>query len=172
MTIAIGERTAYADDNHPRVEAAGWYFSTQYPPDANGNSVEIKFGVTGKCDAGTNCPGGVTGPKGRFEYFNTFTGLRVHGKINNMHFHPSDCGPNAPPIAPIGAPAVLVSGQCDDPGETCSFSMDLVDGGKHNDFVCNVMVSGETKNHLTAPLDTEPAQQLFKGEINIRNYQP
>jgi hypothetical protein len=177
LTVA-GGHTAYADDNHPRVEAAGWYFSTQYADAPNG-SAEIKIGVTGKCDAGTTCPGGVTGPfpKARFEYFNTFTGLRVHGKITSMQFHPANCAtdPNAPPGAPVGLPAVTVSGLCDETGESCSFQMDLVDGGdpgRGTDWVCNVMVAGQGKNNAAVPMDTEPAQPLMKGNIKIRNYQP
>ena len=161
--LAMGNQTAYASDT-PRVEAAGWYFSSTLA--TNGN--EIKIGVTGKCDgAATICPG-----KGRFEYFDTVTGLRFHGKINNLQFHPQSCS-NVP--LPSTTPAVTVQGSCDD-GGSCNFVADLVDGGdpgRGNDWVCNLTVSGgQNKNHTPLGAETEDAQPLQKGNIKIRSYQP
>ena len=165
--LAMGSNTAYAWNNTPRVEAAGWYFGTSLTT----NNQEIKIGVTGKCDLGTTCPGGT--PIGRFEYFNTVTGLRVHGKLDSIQFHPQSCA-NVPVAAT--APAVTVQGHCDD-GASCTFQTDLVDGGgKKNgmgDWVCNLTVAGgQNKNHTLLGAETEDAQQLQKGSIRIRNYQP
>src|SRR6266550_2962227 len=165
--LAFGSSTAYADGNKPRVEAAGWYFSSNLSTNNN----EIKIGVTGKCDLGAICPGG--SPIGRFEYFNTITGLRVHGKIDSVQFHPQSCA-NVP--EPTTTPAVTVQGHCDD-GASCSFTADLVDGGDKKtgtgDWVCNVGVTGgQNKNHVPVGAEQEDAQQLQKGSIKIRDYQP
>jgi hypothetical protein len=168
-----GEHTALAADGQ-RVEAAGWYFSTQYPQAPNG-SAEIKFGVTGKEDHGNKL--------GRFEYFNTFTGLKGHGKLAIVTFYtttqsasmmPIDQCPMAPPPEfggpPLGAQGVRVQGNCDD-GSNCSFNMDLIDGGdpgRGRDWVCRVSVVGQDKNHQPAGADMEDAQALVKGNIKIR----
>jgi len=165
LAFAMVTPAAYASDK-PRVEAAGWYFGTSIMT----NNQEIKIGVTGKCDrGGTFCSGGHD--LGRFEYFNTVTGLRVHGKINTIQFHPQSC-PNVPLDSTF--PAVTVNGSCDD--GSCSFAADLVDGGNRKnqmgDWVCNVNVAGQNKSHALVPAENEDAQRLQKGEIKIRDYQP
>lgn len=169
--LAMGNHTAYADGNKSRVEAAGWYFSTAPPPPISFGGAEIKIGVTGKCDTGTSCSGGHD--LGRFEYFNTVTGLRFHGKISSLQFHPNSCGGNIPLDSTF--PAVTVSGSCDG-DDACSFIADLVDGGEkkdgNGDWVCNLTVSGSNKNHTSLPAETESGQQLSKGQIKIRTNQP
>ena len=157
-----GNHNAFASNNQTRIEAAGWYFQSD-PLNPPFNSDEAKFGVTGKYDS----------KAGRFEYFNTVTGLKVSGKITQMQFHNQNCSDAPPPDAggpALNAPAVTVSGLCDD--STCNFQMDLVDGGdpgKGNDWVCNVMITGKDKKNMWAT-DIEGAKQLIRGNIKIRNY--
>jgi hypothetical protein len=163
LTVA-GGHTAYADDL-AKLEAEGWFFTFNCA--APNCSAEVKFGITGKEDDHHN-------KFGRFEYFNTFTGLRVHGKLTTLTFHDNTC-PTPPPNfggPPLGSPAATMSGLCDDNEANCRFQMDVVDGGsaRGNDWVCNIQVTGQNKNH-TASSDTDMnANQVFKGKVKIRNY--
>ena len=176
--MVVGDHTAFAADNQ-KVEAAGWYFSTTCYDPPNCTSAEIKFGVTGKNDNGNKL--------GRFEYFNTFTGLKGHGKLSpTMVFYtttqnlgpgfPIDQCPLAPPPEafgpPVGVPGVTVSGSCDD-GSGCTFKMDLIDGGdpgRGKDWVCRVAVTGQAKNHAPTTPDNEDAQTLIRGNIKIKDH--
>jgi hypothetical protein len=177
FTVA-GTHTAFAWDEHqPRVEAAGWYFHGDFLNPNNNFSDEVKFGVTGKKENN----------KGRFEYFNTFTHFKLHGNITVMNFYtttrPAVIDPNNPPGIdqcpsapapefggpPVGVPGVHVEGMCDD--GTCTFKMDLIDGGgepKGNDFVCNVMASG-SDGHEASSMEGEGEQPVVRGNIKIKN---
>ena len=164
LTVAGGHTAAYAADNQPRLEAEGWFFVFNCA--AQGCSAETKFGVTGKQDHGNNL--------GRFEYFNTVTGLKVHGKLTTLSFHNNSCATPPPEFGgpPLTATAATVSGLCDDNEQNCRFQMDLVDGGdrKGNDWVCNVQVTGHDKQHNAASDSDMNANQVVKGNIKIRNY--
>jgi hypothetical protein len=172
FTVA-GTHTAFAwDPQQPRLEAAGWYF--MFNPDAPNFSAEVKFGVTGKIENNNKL--------GRFEYFDTFTHFKLHGKITVLTFFtttqstvgaPVDQCPAGPPPdfggPPVGAPGAHVEGTCDD--GTCSFQMDLIDGGgerKGNDFVCNVMASGSDGHEPTSAEGTGE-QPVVRGNIKIKN---
>ncbi|SRR6266550_215556 len=162
----VGDHTAFAADGQ-RLEAAGWYFGFN-PNKADDFSPEIKFGVTGKDDHGNKL--------GRFEYFDTFNGLKVHGKLTYLEFHPNYCASNNPFDPPLTGPAVTVHGQCDndgDGGSPCSFQMDLVDGGdpgKGKDLVCNVMVQGFGKHHTSMSDSDMETNTLTRGNIKIRDH--
>ena len=158
LTVA-GGHTAYANEN-PKLEAEGWFFIQNCS--APGCSAEVKFGITGKDDDNHN-------KFGHFEYFNTFTGLRVHGKLTTLTFHSNTCLTFG---VPPGAPAATVAGLCDDNEANCRFQMDVVDGGnaRGNDWVCNVQVTGQNKQH-TASTDMDMnGNQVVKGKVKIRNY--
>jgi hypothetical protein len=163
--VAIfGDHTAFAEDNNqPRIEGGGW-FPTPNPFARNGTA-KVNFGITGKCDKSGSTTSGTSttcmNPQGHFEYHNEASGLKSHGKVTSLEFHPATCGP-------IGAPAATLKGLCDD--GTCSFQMEFADGGdpgKGNDWVCNVMVSGTNKMH-NPDSDADPAEPLGGGNIKIR----
>jgi hypothetical protein len=150
----FGEHTAFAASNGPRVEGAGWFnifcgFSCI--------GQEVKFGIT----ANNN---GV--PQGRFDYYNTVTGLTARGKITawTPHQNTACAGP------PATAPAATLSGSCDD-GSNCTFQMDVVDSGspgKGNDYICNVQVTGGHSKNGAPSNDSDPnSEPLFHGNINI-----
>jgi hypothetical protein len=159
-----GVHTAYASDNQPRLEAAGWFFIFNCA--APNCSAETKFGVTGKDENGNKF--------GRFEYFNTVTGLKVHGKLTTLSFKDNTCNTPPPEFGgpPAGSPAATLSGLCDEGGANCQFQMDLVDGGdrKGGDWVCNVQVSGYDKNNVARSDMDINANQVVRGNIKIRNY--
>ncbi len=164
----FGEHTALASGNNPKVEGGGWFPTPN--PDARNGTAKANFGITGKFDKN-----GMT--EGNFEYHNETSGLKAHGKLTVLAFHTvcdpalstctDACGFFAPQL--IGKPAATVGGQCDN--ASCSFSMDVIDGGdpgKFNDYVCNVMVTGPAKNN-TVSTDADPAEPLGGGNIKIKN---
>ena len=156
LAVAGAPTAAYADDHRAHVEAEGWFFIAN--PNPFDNSQEVKFGVTGKDDN-----------RGHFDYYNTVTGLRVHGKLTSAVFHGNSCA--GAPVSPT-APAVTVRGTCEDEASNCSFQMDLVDGGpqRGNDWVCNVSVQGFDKRH-GAQTDNDPFPNVVnKGKIKIQGY--
>jgi len=158
----FGERPAFAvNPNQPRVEAAGWIFFHPDAFDLNNpcnSGCEVKFGVTANY-TGT----GTIQPQGRFEYFNTVTGLNVHGKITYLQ-----TGVCTGAGAPITTKTPLeVKGTCDD-GNNCAIDVVLVDGGPggKGDFVCNIMVGVDKNNNADA--DSATAEPLIRGNINIQ----
>jgi hypothetical protein len=116
-------------------------------------------------------------PKGNFEYFNQATGMRVHGKITDIQFEPQ---PSASCMAIAGSfgvdltgkPSALVQGSCRD-GSCTQFQMEVVDGDdaapNQGDWVCNVSVSGQNKNHAPTRPDSDGAEQLSRGDVEVRN---
>jgi len=162
-SVAIfGDHTALASNNQPRVEGGGWFRTNN--PDAPNGTAKVNFGVTGKFDKDGN-------PKGQFEYHNQFSGLKAHGKITTLTFGTaSDACVFFSLGETAGKPTATLGGQCDD-GNSCSFSIEVVDGGdpgKLMDWVCNVNVVGPAKNH-TMSTDQEPAAPLGGGNIKIRS---
>jgi len=124
----------------------------------------VKFGVTGNYT-------GTMQPQGRFDYFNTCSGLNIHGTINSVL-------PGTPCAgSPSGAKAVDVTGPCDTNNGNCSFHMTLTDGGPGNnnssktgpiDSICSVTVTGLDKNGQNTT-DMDPGgEPLFRGNITVQ----
>jgi hypothetical protein len=163
----FGTHSAFAlNPNYPRVEASGWFNSGTAVNGTCPFGAEIKFGVTGNSSNGGK-------QQGRFDYFNTCTGVTAHGSINSV-LPGTSC-----PGSPSTAKAVDVSGSCDN-NSNCGFHMILSDGGPGNntssskngppiDYVCFFQVAGQDKSGQAAATESDGDQPLFKGNITVQS---
>src|SRR5438128_751601 len=139
--FAMLGQTAFAWDNRPRVEAAGFYPKPDFSVGPPNFADEIKIGVNGRCTKDSPLPTLCTSQltEGRFEFFNKFTGFKIKGTITSLDFHLENACTAF--NSPNGKPAVTIKGSCDDGAMCTQFQMDLVDndpGGP--DWVCNVNI--------------------------------
>jgi hypothetical protein len=155
--VFIGQHSAFAlNTSMPRAEGAGWY--------NNIASQEVKFGITLTYDRNGN-------PQGRFDYFNTVTGLTARGRLmpsSAANSTSNSCGDFGPLGPPPTAPSAALTGECD--GGTCSFTMQVVDGGsgKNSDGVCHVHVTGLDRNGNATSDNDDSSELLFRGNINVQ----